>query len=243
MNNSKIGNLLAYISSKIEDINLRKLIKLVFLIDEESVRSRGISVTWLTYYAWEKGPVAPCIYEIKDRGGIFSKYISVHRNREEKVIITPFVDKNESSIQFSKKELRLIDSIIDKYGQLSADDLSEITHKPGGLWDIAKKKYNPNFKSSNGRSDIKLNLSTYDMEVNDNSITLTQKEFEILKYFMQRPKLVVSKDDLITKLWGFDSDIEHNNIEVYISFLRKKLAYVESNVKITTIRRVGYRLE
>ena len=92
-------------------------------------------------------------------------------------------------------------------------------------------------------SDIKLNLSTYDMEVNDNSITLTQKEFEILKYFMQRPKLVVSKDDLITKLWGFDSDIEHNNIEFYISFLRKKLAYVESNVKITTIRRVGYRLE
>ena len=40
--------------------------------------------------------------------------------------------------------MRLIDSIIDKYGQLSADDLSEITHKPGGLWDIAKKKYNPN---------------------------------------------------------------------------------------------------
>lgn len=70
-------------------------------------------------------------------------------------------------------------------------------------------------------SDIRLNLSTYDMEVNDNSITLTQKEFEILRYFMQRPKLVVSKDDLITKLWGFDSDVEHNNIEVYISFLRK----------------------
>lgn len=92
-------------------------------------------------------------------------------------------------------------------------------------------------------SDIKLNLSTYDMEVKDNSITLTQKEFEILRYFMQRPKSVVSKDDLITKLWGFDSDIEHNNIEVYISFLRKKLSYLKSNVKITTIRRVGYRLE
>lgn len=92
-------------------------------------------------------------------------------------------------------------------------------------------------------SDIKLNLSTYDMEANGSSITLTQKEFEILKYFMQRPKLVVSKDDLITKLWGFDAEVEHNNIEVYISFLRKKLSYVESDVKITTIRRVGYRLE
>ncbi len=92
-------------------------------------------------------------------------------------------------------------------------------------------------------SDIKLNLLTYEMEALDNSITLTFKEFEILKYFMQRPKIVVSKDDLITKLWGFDSDVEYNNIEVYISFLRKKLAYVNSHVKITTIRRVGYRLE
>ena len=70
-------------------------------------------------------------------------------------------------------------------------------------------------------ADIKLNLSTYEMESNDTNITLTQKEFDILKYFMQRPKLVVSKDDLITKLWGFDADIDHNNIEVYISFLRK----------------------
>ena len=92
-------------------------------------------------------------------------------------------------------------------------------------------------------ADIKLNLSTYEMESNDTNITLTQKEFDILKYFMQRPKLVVSKDDLITKLWGFDAGIDHNNIEVYISFLRKKLSYIESNVKITTIRRVGYRLE
>lgn len=92
-------------------------------------------------------------------------------------------------------------------------------------------------------SDIKLNLSTYEMEVENNSITLTLKEFDILKYFMQRPKVVVGKDDLISKIWGFDSDVEHNNIEVYISFLRKKLAYVESKVKITTIRRVGYRLE
>ncbi|WP_296644287.1 response regulator transcription factor [Romboutsia sp. 13368] len=92
-------------------------------------------------------------------------------------------------------------------------------------------------------ADIKLNLSTYEMEANDNNITLTQKEFDILKYFMQRPKLVVSKDDLITKLWDFNADIDHNNIEVYISFLRKKLSYVDSDVKITTIRRVGYRLE
>ncbi len=92
-------------------------------------------------------------------------------------------------------------------------------------------------------SDINLNISTYELSCNNNSIILTLKEFEILRYFIQRPKAVVDKDDLIAKIWGFDSDVEYNNLEVYISFLRKKLSYIESNVKITTIRRVGYRLE
>lgn len=91
--------------------------------------------------------------------------------------------------------------------------------------------------------DIQLNLSNYDLICNESSVTLTQKEFEILNYFIQRPKNIVSKDDLITKLWGFDSDVEYNNIEVYISFLRKKLSFIKSSVKITTIRRAGYKLE
>ena len=91
--------------------------------------------------------------------------------------------------------------------------------------------------------DIRLSLSTYDLECKNNSITLTLKEFDILHYFMQRPKSIVSKDDLITKLWGFDSEADHNNIEVYISFLRKKLTHIDSSVRISTIRRVGYKLE
>lgn len=91
--------------------------------------------------------------------------------------------------------------------------------------------------------DINLNISNYDLSCKDSSVTLTQKEFEILNYFMQRPKNIVSKDDLITKLWGFDSDVEYNNIEVYISFIRKKLTFINSSVKITTIRRAGYKLE
>ena len=91
--------------------------------------------------------------------------------------------------------------------------------------------------------DINLNISNYDLSCKDAAVTLTQKEFEILNYFMQRPKNIVSKDDLITKLWGFDSDVEYNNIEVYISFIRKKLTFINSSVKITTIRRAGYKLE
>lgn len=91
--------------------------------------------------------------------------------------------------------------------------------------------------------DIRLNLETYDLDVNGENIRLTLKEFEIIKYFIERPKCVVSKDDLITKLWGFDSEVEYNNIEVYISFIRKKLSFLKSKVSIVTIRGVGYRLE
>ena len=54
---------------------------------------------------------------------------------------------------------------------------------------------------------------------------------------------IISKDTLITRVWGNDSDAEDNNVEAYISFLRKKLSFVGSQVEINTIRKVGYRLE
>ena len=91
--------------------------------------------------------------------------------------------------------------------------------------------------------DIKLNISTYELEGPCNSIKLSLKEFEIIRCFMQRPRVIVTKDDLISKIWVYDSDEEYNNIEVYISFLRKKLGYVNSTTSITTVRGVGYKLE
>lgn len=91
--------------------------------------------------------------------------------------------------------------------------------------------------------DFSLNLSTYILEGESSSVRLALKECEMLKYFLYRPGRIVSKDDLIMKLWGFESDVEHNNIEVYISFLRKKLAFVGSKAKISTIRGAGYKLE
>lgn len=91
--------------------------------------------------------------------------------------------------------------------------------------------------------DISLNLSTYILESKSSNVRLTLKEMEILKYFLLRPERVVNKEDLITKVWGFESEVENNNIEVYISFIRKKLQYVGSEVKISTIRGVGYKLE
>ena len=60
---------------------------------------------------------------------------------------------------------------------------------------------------------------------------------------MLNQKLVITKENLLVKVWGYDSDAEDNNVEVYISFLRRKLEHLHSRVKIRTIRMVGYCLE
>ena len=92
-------------------------------------------------------------------------------------------------------------------------------------------------------ADCRLNLSTCELGGSSGSVGLTQKEFEIMQYFMKRPGKLVNKEDMIVKVWGFDSDVEHNNLEVYISFLRKKLQHIGSKATITTLRGLGYKLE
>jgi len=91
--------------------------------------------------------------------------------------------------------------------------------------------------------DITLNLSTYTLECGTKSLHLGYKEFEVIRILMINSKIVVSKDSLLSKIWGDDEDAWDNNVEAYISFLRKKLLYLGSKVNISTIRKVGYYLE
>jgi DNA-binding response OmpR family regulator len=91
--------------------------------------------------------------------------------------------------------------------------------------------------------DLTLNVSNFELVCGDKKIKVSLKESEILQYFLSRPNFVVTKDELIIKLWGYDADVEYNNIEVYISFLRKKLSFISSKVTIETVRGVGYKLE
>lgn len=91
--------------------------------------------------------------------------------------------------------------------------------------------------------DVTLNLSTCDLSCNNKSVHLNFKEFEIMKILMQNPQVVTTKDDLIVKVWGYDSNAVDNNVEVYVSFLRKKLDFVSSKVEISSLRKIGYRLE
>lgn len=91
--------------------------------------------------------------------------------------------------------------------------------------------------------DLTLNLSTYDLSRDSKSVHLGFKEFEVLRILMANPHTIVPKDDLINKVWGAASSAEDNNVEAYISFLRKKFYFLGSRVQIGTIRKVGYRLE
>ncbi len=91
--------------------------------------------------------------------------------------------------------------------------------------------------------DITLNLSNFELSCGSKKVNVSLKESEILRYFLTRPNFVVTKDELIIKLWGYDSDVEYNNIEVYISFLRKKLSFIGAKTGISTVRGVGYKLE
>ena len=92
-------------------------------------------------------------------------------------------------------------------------------------------------------ADLTLNLSSCDLLCGGKSVHLGFKEFEVMRLLMSAPRAVVPKEELLTRVWGADSDAEDNNVEAYISFLRKKLFYLGSHTSINTLRKVGYRLE
>lgn len=90
--------------------------------------------------------------------------------------------------------------------------------------------------------DLTLEQSSFTLTCGERSVRLSRKEFDMLEMLMLNQKLVLTKEKLLLKVWGYESDAEDNNVEVYISFLRRKLAHIHSTVKITTIRMAGYCL-
>ena len=91
--------------------------------------------------------------------------------------------------------------------------------------------------------DIVLGLNAHTLVCGSRSVHLGFKEFEVMRLLMSSPGIVVPKEELISRVWGVESDAEDNNVEAYVSFLRKKLSFLGSSVGIGTIRKVGYLLE
>lgn len=93
--------------------------------------------------------------------------------------------------------------------------------------------------------DIALNETTLTLRNvhTGESVRLGDKEFRILEYFLRNRGRILTRDQLAQRVWGYDNDAEYNKIEVYLTFTRKKLAFIGSASKIKAVRGVGYELQ
>ncbi|MBQ9808136.1 MAG: response regulator transcription factor [Ruminococcus sp.] len=108
-----------------------------------------------------------------------------------------------------------------------------LTRRKGEIIDENKLDYN----------GLELNKSTCSVVWQGNDVKLSLKEYQIMELLISNPHQILPKERIIEKIWGYESDVEYNNIEVYISFLRKKLSVISAPVQIKTARGIGYSLE
>ncbi len=92
--------------------------------------------------------------------------------------------------------------------------------------------------------DIILDTHTFILSctANGQSVRLSEKEYRILEYLIANSGRILTREQLAVKIWGFESDAEYNNVEVYMSFTRKKLTFIEAKTEIKAVRGIGYEL-
>lgn len=108
---------------------------------------------------------------------------------------------------------------------------------------VLKRKTNTKDTNILEYGDLKLDLRTGKMICADNEISINGKELELLEILLLNKKQIVNRETLANKIWGYNSEAEYNNVEVYVSFLRKKLKLLKSEVKIKAVRGIGYKME
>ena len=93
--------------------------------------------------------------------------------------------------------------------------------------------------------DVRLNAGEAKLECErtGQSVKLGAKEYQLMELFLRNPKQILPKDTITERVWGYDSEAEYNSLEVYVSFVRKKLAFIGSTLRIRAVRGVGYTLE
>ena len=106
-------------------------------------------------------------------------------------------------------------------------------------------KRSANLEDTNALSydDLTLDLSTGKLKCKDNEVGINGKELNLMELLLINKEHIIEKETLTDKIWGYDSDAEYNSVEVYISFLRKKLNLLGLKVRISTVRGIGYKLE
>ena len=155
VNKDLIGNLIIYIVDYCRKYSTplyqTKLLKLLFLIDEESVRQTGTPITWLDYDVWQKGPVPTDIYFSKlPNLNKVVEYVSFEE-RSNKYLVVKKKEFNDGN--FSEVDLDIINDVLRDFGKKTSEELIEITHQPGSLWSNIVKEKNVRFSSENHTSN------------------------------------------------------------------------------------------
>lgn len=93
--------------------------------------------------------------------------------------------------------------------------------------------------------DVRLNPEDAVLSCTDNgkSVRLAAKEYQLMELFLRNPHQLLPKETILERVWGFDNEAEYNNLSVYLTFLRRKLAFVGAHVEIRASRGLGYMLE
>ena len=91
--------------------------------------------------------------------------------------------------------------------------------------------------------NVTLNRATFELSTPSGSFRLANKEFQMIELLMSNPRVLISSERFMEKIWGFDSEAEINVVWVYISYLRKKLTALNANIQIKATRNAGYSLE
>ena len=103
-----------------------------------------------------------------------------------------------------------------------------------------KSEFSPNVLSS---GNVSLNRETFELTADGNSVRLGNKEFQMMEMLMSNPGRLISTEQFMERIWGYETEAEINVVWVYISYLRKKLSNLNANVEIKAVRGVGYTLE
>ena len=163
--------------------------------------------------------------------------IDVLRNLRNEKISTPVLlltARSEISDKINGLDCGADDYLTNPFvtGELLAR-VRAVTRRKGEIVDESRLEFN----------GLCLNKNTCSISCGGNDVKLSLKEYNVMEMLIANPGQILPKERIIEKIWGSESDVEYNNIEVYISFLRKKISSISADVQIKTARGIGYFIE
>lgn len=184
---NKLGNTLIYLSDKVGEITKTKALKLLYFLDEISIKKFAVPFIGLNYEVWQFGPVAQDVFiDLSDNPVMLKEYISIKKEYvkalgNDVTFIKPL--KQFSDDEFSSNDFEVLEYVVEHLGGLSALELTELTHKPTSLWFKNAKENNlleafdkGLLNASNCLIDFTQLLDQYKTEIYNNYIETKQIE-------------------------------------------------------------------